>query len=440
VNDRAEYGSPRVTTGLVVFVAALVALAPLPFGSVRPLAWSACVAATGLALVLFILAGGRRVSRPPGWMMGLGALLLLALVCQVLPIGRIWPLTFDLGGNEIVSDSLSLNPGATALMILRLAGYGLFLMIVLTISANPRRATTLLHIGFGVTVIYAGLGLLMLVHGGDTILGVQKWVYQGFATGPFVNHNSFAAFLAMGLSAGLASLFAVLASELPKSGKFAYSAMIVLCLAVVGTALLATVSRMGVATALAGAVVATLIGLTRLGHRAVGMIVLAALLGGGILLAVGAGDDLLARTFGIDISLDSRWALYSQVWDAILQRPLLGYGGGSFYWSFAPFAHPPLLGDVEWTKAHSTVLQWWFELGLVAGSVPLLLYGGTLFSLIRRAFQRESWYLNLAAIGALVAAGLHSLIDFQLEIPANAYFAILLIGIGLSGRRAGPQA
>jgi O-antigen ligase len=109
---------------------------------------------------------------------------------------------------------------------------------------------------------------------------------------------------------------------------------------------------------------------------------------------------------------------------------LLGYGGASFPVAFPPFERAPLPLDVVWEKAHSTYLGLWLELGLIAGSIPILIVA----SLGIRAFtglrDPSSLALSLAAIGAIVAYGTHSLVDFSLEIQANTYVFLAVLALG----------
>ena len=54
-------------------------------------------------------------------------------------------------------------------------------------------------------------------------------------------------------------------------------------------------------------------------------------------------------------------------------------------------------------------------------------------SLIARA--RTEWAALAATLGALVVGGTHSLVDFSLEMQANALIFLMLVGLGaLSGK------
>lgn len=435
-NDRLVFDVSRprfrFNDGLAVFLTAIVVLSPLPFGSNRPQFWALGAAAVGLLGSVYFLSNALKQKphrvplRDVAAMASLLALLCTFLVVQLLPLGG----TLPVAGTPS-APTLSLDPGQTWLMVLQILSYGLFYFLLMQVSAKRDRARLVLHIVFAAVVAYAVLALLSLTQWGDTILGLEKWAYPGSATGTFVNRNSFATFLAMGSAAGMALLMAVPAIHDRPASRIIDAGAIIAGLLIIGATLFATSSRMGAASAAGGAVVVFLLGSSKLG--------------GGIrlwitgLLAVAIGAALLLPSFGGGLlerivapgGGDGRLEVYSQVWQAILQRPMTGYGGGSFEWAFAIFAQPPLNLDLTWDKAHSTYLQLWFELGLIFGSIPivlLVLAGWRSLTTLRRS--EGNWVLGLAGIGALTVAAIHSLVDFSLEIQANAFLLLALLAVG----------
>lgn len=147
------------------------------------------------------------------------------------------------------------------------------------------------------------------------------------------------------------------------------------------------------------------------------------------------GQGLVERLGSQAEAADVRLDLYVQVIEMIRARPLLGYGGGAFEQAFQLFHHPPVSPDLVWDRAHNTYLALWAELGLVAGSVPILLVGT---AAIRLAWNSSSagsdWTGRVAATGVVLVAATHSLADFSLEIQANTILFVILLGIGISAR------
>ncbi|HTJ57468.1 MAG TPA: O-antigen ligase family protein [Devosiaceae bacterium] len=353
------------------------------------------------------------------------------LVVQILPFGRLFgPFAFHAeSGAVLYSDTLSVSPGTTILMIVRLLGYGLF--SALLVQAAATRATQrwrMLQILFGVTVAYAILGLLSLFVMHDTLLGTVKWAYPGTATGPFVNRNSFATFLAFGLVSGTALLCGLKRTRYQRQG----TSLHCLGLLIVASALLATQSRMG---CLAGAlglsvVLAAAAARARLNWQAIAALCALGVAAAGALLGL-FGGALLERLGSLDSDSDVRGDLYHQILGMIWQRPLLGWGGGSFETAF-PLVHvPPLSTDLVWDKAHSTYLALWTELGLVVGTLPTiacLLLGARMFKTLRR--NGPEWSIAVAALGVLAVAALHSAVDFSLEIEANTFLFLAILTLG----------
>lgn len=109
--------------------------------------------------------------------------------------------------------------------------------------------------------------------------------------------------------------------------------------------------------------------------------------------------------------------------------PLLGTGLGSFRAAF-PLVQPPDLPGL-WRHAHND----WVELGATAGLLGFALVTAALVPLVRRlakiasaGARSEDRAAGLAALGALAAAALHSLVDFGLTVPANAVTLAALVG------------
>jgi len=99
------------------------------------------------------------------------------------------------------------------------------------------------------------------------------------------------------------------------------------------------------------------------------------------------------------------------------------------------FQHPPLTADTVWDKAHSSYLELWAETGIVAGSLPMLAILGALLmaiaNLIRSAGRLD---INAAAVGAVAAVAVHSLVDFSLEVQAVAYIFVAILALAVAHR------
>jgi O-antigen ligase len=163
------------------------------------------------------------------------------------------------------------------------------------------------------------------------------------------------------------------------------------------------------------------------------------LLAGGLIAGLALlalfGGRVLERISGIENDAESRVELYRQTWGMIMSRPWTGFGGGSFEQAFQLFHAAPLSTDVVWDKAHSSYLTLAAELGLpVAIGVLLLLARVGLHGVSTLRFPEAGRRVPLAVAGVILVAALHSLVDFSLEIQANAYLFAALLGIGYGYR------
>ena len=90
-------------------------------------------------------------------------------------------------------------------------------------------------------------------------------------------------------------------------------------------------------------------------------------------------------------------------------------------------------GRQVWAKAHNGYLELVLGLGMPAASLVLLGLILVAWKLLRGAFarRRDAHYAAIAFC-ACVLVGLHSLVDFSLQIQANALVFALLLGLGLA--------
>ena len=421
----------------------LLALAPLPLASARPVLWALWASYAGLVALVFSIWQLRsgtvlRISpldlKVPS---ALVVLTLIALVAQLLPVANVPIMVVD--GAELVSPQVSVAPGQTILMLVRQLTYALVAVLVLQIAASERRRPFFMHALIGITLAYAAYGLFAL-RMGDTILGLPKWAYFGSITGSFVNRNAFATFLGFGAILSLSHLCALVRRQAQRhrddglitgllSTMVVYGAVYMFLLLII----IGTQSRMGLFATLAGSTVVILV--TLLSVRRLGLILLvspvALVVLVGLLWLMGGG--LLERIEWQGFGSDSRLLLYQQVMDLIALRPWTGFGGGTFEVAF-PMVHKlPLSPDMTWNLAHNTYLSLWAELGLVAGSFLIL---AVLYAAVRLVGGllggTGAWTPQIAALGVIVQVAIHSLVDFSLEIPANTMMFVAIVATGLA--------
>src|SRR6185312_11226133 len=156
--------------------------------------------------------------------------------------------------------------------------------------------------------------------------------------------------------------------------------------------------------------------------------VLAALAGVGVVAAIGPREGLgrLLATTATDVSLGGRLEEYRAALGLWTRFPLTGTGLGAFRDAFPLVQTPTLEGT--WWHPHNDFL----EVLVTAGLVGLGL-------VLREGVRSEDRAASLAALGALVSAGIHESLDFGLSMPGNAVTLLILLGAATTAKRRGPS-
>ena len=281
-------------------------------------------------------------------------------------------------------------------------------------------------------------GTLTVVTGQNRLLYTEKVFFLDMATGTYVNPNHFACWLSMAIACGAALVVraqrrrsaggrhwaARLFSE-RGSRKLLISLLVAIC--VVG--LIASASRAGIALGLAG-LVATLAVAGR--KRSVAPRVAALIL---VTLAMAVplakfGTDRLVKTFGAATQLleteGARVTVWSDSLGIVADHPLMGSGFGTFSSIYPLYRSPEV--RLFYSHTHNDFLQHLVEAGVIGSVVGSLLLGGILIAVVGGlAGRKGSQAFGLAV--AVTAFLLHSMVDFNFHIPANAACAALLAGL-----------
>ena len=281
--------------------------------------------------------------------------------------------------------------------------------------------------------------------------GLKRGDATGEVTGYFISENHFAGLLEL---TALPALGFFLMSRAGKSARLI--ALVCYGLALWGGVL--STSRAGLACLLGGSLFILLMWwLARMwrGKQSlrktlvVGVITTAMLLAG---MVVGS-YVLIKRQHGNLVNSDE-WTLraaYSELaWEQWLKRPIDGTGARSF--EYEERAQRTLdrekwawYGDVDVDAvfAHNDWMQLLGDYGAVGGVLGLLVFAGHFLNGVRFVWHRskrlaeeagmdcrdDRLSLTLGALGALVALGVHSIVDFNLHIGTNAIVAGILLGL-----------
>jgi len=334
----------------------------------------------------------------------------------------------------------SVAPAWTAEALLMLLG---FLAAAAAWSARAGQrpaALRLAALALATCLAQALFGAWQASRGRPTVYGLGSEVVTT-PYGSYVNHNHFAGLVGMGalLTVGLALGLARRAGG-PSPGSLGLFGLA----AGLFATQLASRSRGGLLASLAGLL--ALVGLRHAYGRAgagAGRRTLllgaagAALLAFGLLAVPAATRAHLATLLvgGRDGSASYRLDLAADTLRLWATRPLLGSGLGAYADALPPLkrAH----GDVRSTHAESDALELLAEgglLGLLALGLLALAVARGAHAHLQATRDPLRKGLVLGAAGGLAALAAHSLVDFNLRLPANALLAAALLALAAAPR------
>lgn len=441
-------------TRLTIYL--LLALAPLPFGSARPgwqWLWVLIIALAAIGHVFF----DRKKTRQP-FPKAIRIAFVLFSTFILWGLTQASPLFETLGAmSTLPIDSLlpegvgnRLHSEKAIAISLYFLSHLLFFYLVFCYCADPKNAVKLIRFCGIVGFMYAAYGFVVYVTGNETVLWYEKTGEAGTRslTSSFVNRNNFAAFAGIGLQCLIAYAYVYFRNAFQRQGLTGRQLLtylletvisriwwLVMTIFIVAVSILLTESRGGFATIAAACGLLVVLAPQRradtqgksrkvIGYGAL----LVAVLG----LFAFSGDNLETR-LAMAGGVNERFHLYPLVVDAILDAPLTGTGLGTFSEVFATYRTEDVAP--HFLRAHSDYL----ELALTAGiPAALLVFVGCFMPalFLMRKLGTSSEYRCFIALGISVSVqiGLHTLIDFPLQIPAISYMvcAVLAATVALA--------
>lgn len=441
---------------------ALLFWLPLPWGSNTP--WSAALLATlSLSLVsmwlmlaaLGVVRPGYKLSRLAApalwWALWLGWLGLALLPMSLDALGRWSPAAAQLYGQagaliDGVTPRISIAPGATAAAWLLSAGYAaLYFLVMLTCIRRPDRIRLVL-----LTIVVAGLaqalyGSLMVLSGLEYGFFREKLFYRDVATGTFVNRNHLAGYLQL---AGAAALGLILADLSIDGGArswrqraldfiawaFSPKVRIRIVLVIMAVALVMTRSRMGNIAFFAALVICGM-GYILLRHRQLAfrafLLFSSVILIDLLIVSQWYGlEQLVERIETTEMEGEGRTQFLEEVPPVIETYWQAGAGLGAFAQAYAPYRSPQMRQYFD--HAHNDYIEFLIETGapgLLLLASFVLAHAVHALRVVRLRRCRLGGAAAFAALMSMTAVGIHSLTDFNLQIPANAATLIGLMAL-----------
>jgi len=328
---------------------------------------------------------------------------------------------------------VSLTPDATVASLL--ASIPLIVTFLLARTAGARELMMLPAILVMIGLVEAVWGLMQVGPFKELYFGAE---FAGGLIGSFANANHFANYLSMTLPLAIYLLWQKIPNRQRRDHPLGQLRAIFwsLALLLMVMAILASGSRAGVVIGFLVAIFTVVLLLSQVSRNLRRW----CLLGSGVLLLVVlaiAGVNTLLMRFDInrlsqDVSF--RWMLAESTWQAALAFWPIGSGPGSYSTVYPLFQVPGLRGVAE--HAHNDYVQ-------------LMMEGGAIFVLLACLFvwmvarqssvlwvaidkderEKSHFHLQLCCGLGLLALLIHSWVDFNLHIPANALLFACLLGV-----------
>jgi O-antigen ligase len=353
-------------------------------------------------------------------------------------------------GNAVMT--LSLDVFQTRMMgMLAFAYFCVFLVAVMTVRTAARLDR--------LALVLVASGVLQAVVGAVLFsLGAHYWLFHeevmhSRVIGTYVYHNSMAGYMCMCLSVGIGLMLARLgpggawprgwAQRLKVVLEFLLSPKmrLRLMLIVMVIALVLTRSRMGNAAFFASMLIVGLVAIPLARRTAPAMITLIASLVFIDVFVVGTwvglekvvqrvqDTSLSTEDKGHEETVEERTEGGRRAVQIVEDFPLVGTGGGSFYGSFMRYRG---VGEFYYDHAHNDFVELAADYGMIGIGLLGILVAMALWRALSVLARRRSSLPRGIAFGvamSIVALLIHSTVDFNLQIPANALTMVVILSL-----------
>lgn len=349
------------------------------------------------------------------------------------------------------TSTLSIAPGLTLMEALKYASYVGFLMLSLLLLNSKRRIVATVQVMFVTSTIMALYSLINHYTNGSISIftPIPPWTigWRQAAHGSFSYQNHYASFLTLTIPLGFGLMYQtnkqqanqivdknisrrIIGFLLSVNGIFFLGTIFMLM------ALIKTSSRGGGIIFLASIFI-TSISLLAINrnrqYSASSRTTLVFLLLMPVVVGTGVTDRLISRYAQEGLNPNGRDIMQQTAISIIKEYPVFGSGAGTYPVLQQKFKAPEL-GDTAMSKrAHNDYLELLsnqgFIGGILLGTAISILFSKILLSLKR---NNSSLYgIQIACFCSLTAILLHSVAEFNFQLPVNAVYFFLLITMGL---------
>ena len=324
---------------------------------------------------------------------------------------------------------------------LTLIGLFIFLLRWKSLEQSDRATKRLMVVVMMVGVLESLYGIFEFFSGHRHILYVEAESLVSAVTGTFINRNYLAGYLLMVIPASIGFLFSREAVQDSGYGSWrerlssldGKTLLIGFGVIVMILGLLLSASRMGILSLLLSfSLISLLFRNPEKGKRFSKTAVL--IFGLALLWAAWIGlDAVISRFFSVSESFEDRWEIWVNTFQIFKDFPLFGSGLGTFVQVFPMYRSFHILGLV--THSENDFLQLLSDVGILGTGLLAALFFFLLFkaySGIRGLSRREpARYIGLGGLVGILALMFHSLVERNIQVPANAFLYTLLWAIVL---------
>lgn len=339
--------------------------------------------------------------------------------------------------------SISLDPGRTQIQAAWSWALWLFFIMTLLLLDTRERVHSA-----AMFIVYCGL--FQALYGSfKTLSGIElnpflaSEAYQGVATGTFVNRNHLAGYLELTLSVGVGMLVATL-SQGSRSGWrdkmrglmdtiLGPKMRLRIFLALMVIALVLTHSRMGNSAFFSSLLICglTLMIMQRKLHKGALILFVSLILIDSMIVGQWFGfEEVVQRVQNTTAAGELRDEVVRDTLVLLQDYPLTGSGLGSYASVYPQYQQADVRGFFD--HAHNDYLEFAVELGLIGMGPLATLVLLSLYMALKTMYQRRDQLAKGVAFASsmgIIALLIHSAVDFNLQMAANAQLFTVLLAL-----------
>jgi O-antigen ligase len=357
---------------------------------------------------------------------------------------RTWALT-DILGIKRDWITISIEPHASRVALVKSLAYIAIFFLFIAVVNNRERVLVAARVLVYGAMLHAVYGVLLHLSNVTHFYFQTEIAHGGSASGFYANRNHFAGMLEMTLAIGIGLLIAGLGEHIPGTWKqfarhliewiLSPKMLLRLSLCILVIALTTTHSRMGNTAFFSSLLIAGVIGIALSRYATRNTVILLVSLVVLDLAIVGSwfGVEKLAKrleeTTMEDVQERETPAMHTL--PLISDYPVFGSGAGTFYVTFPAYRPEQVANFYDYT--HNDYVQFAAESGVVGLGLLGLVVALSLGAALRAQWERRDPLMrgmSFASIMGTTAILIHSWVDFNLQIPANAVYFMILLALG----------